>query len=57
MPVIAKIEKPEALENHEEIHDVLEGVKVARGDLGVEMPAEVVPMYQKKIIFAAQRRG
>lgn len=57
MPVIAKIEKPEALDNLEEILDVVEGVMVARGDLGVEMPAEEVPMYQKKIIFAAQRRG
>jgi pyruvate kinase len=57
IPVIAKIEKPEALENLEAILDVVEGVMVARGDLGVEMPAEEVPMYQKKIIFEAQRRG
>jgi len=57
MPVIAKIEKPEALDNLEAILDVVDGVMVARGDLGVEMPAEQVPMLQKKIIYEAHRRG
>jgi len=57
MPVIAKIEKPEALTNLESILAVADGVMVARGDLGVELPAEQVPMYQKKIIFEAYRRG
>ena len=57
MPVIAKIEKPEALENLDSILDVVEGVMVARGDLGVEMPAEEVPMHQKRIIYEARRRG
>lgn len=57
MPVIAKIEKPEAMHNLEAILDVVDGVMVARGDLGVEMPAEQVPMLQKKIIYEAHRRG
>lgn len=57
MPVIAKIEKPEALESLDSILDVVDGVMVARGDLGVEMPAEEVPMHQKEIIYKARRRG
>jgi pyruvate kinase len=57
LPVIAKIEKPEALENLTAILDVADGVMVARGDLGVELPAEEVPMLQKKIIYEAHRRG
>ena len=57
MPVIAKIEKPEAIRNLDEILAVADGVMVARGDLGVELPAEQVPMYQKKIIYEAYRRG
>jgi pyruvate kinase len=57
MRVIAKIEKPEALDNLSAILDVTDGVMVARGDLGVELPAEEVPMFQKKIIFEAYRRG
>ncbi len=48
--VIAKIEKHEALENIEEIIDVCEGIMVARGDLGIETPAEEVPFHQKRII-------
>ena len=47
--VIAKIEKPEAIENIDEIISVTDGVMVARGDLGVEMPLEQVPMLQKMI--------
>src|SRR5260370_8439208 len=50
MPVIAKLEKPQAIEHLEEIFDVAEGVMVARGDLGVEMPPEKVPIIQKHII-------
>ncbi len=53
MPVIAKLEKPQAIEHLEEIFDVAEGVMVARGDLGVEMPPEKVPVIQKHIIRRA----
>ena len=53
VPVIAKLEKPQAIEHLEEIFDVAEGVMVARGDLGVEMPPEKVPVIQKHIIRRA----
>ena len=56
-PVIAKMERPEALDNLDEIIDVADGVMVARGDLGVEMAPEVVPIAQKRIIEAANRGG
>ncbi|WP_257658525.1 pyruvate kinase [Parapedobacter lycopersici] len=48
--VIAKIEKPEAIENIDEIISVTDGIMVARGDLGVEMPMEDVPVLQKMIV-------
>ncbi|WP_204138720.1 pyruvate kinase [Halomicronema sp. CCY15110] len=51
-PVIAKIEKPQAIANLDEILSVTDGVMVARGDLGVEMKAEKVPLLQKRIIKA-----
>jgi pyruvate kinase len=57
IPVIAKIEKPEAVENLEAILDACEGVMVARGDLGVEVKPEKVPILQKQIIEAANRHG
>jgi len=57
VPVIAKIEKPEAIECLEEIIDVADGVMVARGDLGVELGAEKVPLIQKRIITATNKRG
>lgn len=55
--VISKIESPEAIAHLEEIILASDGVMVARGDLGVEMPAEQVPGLQKAIIQAANRRG
>jgi pyruvate kinase len=53
-PVIAKLEKPEAIDNLEEILGVADGVMVARGDLGVEMNPEKVPVVQKRIIQLAR---
>ncbi|WP_291382401.1 pyruvate kinase [Demequina sp.] len=50
LPVIAKVEKPQAVENLEEIVDAFDGVMVARGDLGVELPLEDVPLVQKQAI-------
>ncbi|GAA1691375.1 pyruvate kinase [Microbacterium sediminicola] len=55
VPVIAKIEKPEAVENLQEIIDAFDGVMVARGDLGVELPLETVPIVQKRAIEMARR--
>ncbi|NCG19826.1 MAG: pyruvate kinase [Rhodobacterales bacterium] len=57
IPIIAKIEKPKAVERIDEILNVCAGVMVARGDLGVEVPLEKVPVYQKHIIAAARRHG
>jgi len=54
-PIIAKIEKPEALDSIDEILAVSDGLMVARGDLGVEAPAEEVPIAQKRIISACNR--
>ncbi|MDD2900778.1 MAG: pyruvate kinase [Desulfuromonadaceae bacterium] len=56
-PVVAKIEKPEALRNFKKILEVTDAVMVARGDLGVEIEPEKVPMFQKKIIQACNRAG
>lgn len=53
-PVIAKLEKPQAIENLDEILEAADGVMVARGDLGVEVPPEQVPIIQKHIIRRAQ---
>src|SRR5512139_1521431 len=55
--LIAKLEKPEALDHLDEILDVVDGVMVARGDLGVELPPERVPVQQKKIIRIANQRA
>lgn len=57
VPTIAKIEKPQAVENLDRILTRCDGVMVARGDLGVEVPITQVPVYQKRIIDAARRRG
>lgn len=56
-PVIAKIEKPQALEHLDEIIAVSQGVMVARGDLGVEVSPERVPLLQKRIIEHCNRAG
>ena len=55
--VIAKIEKPEAVENFSTILEVTDGVMVARGDLGVEVPSEQVPLIQKRIIRECNQQG
>jgi pyruvate kinase len=57
IPLIAKIEKPEALHNIEEILSDADGIMVARGDLGVEIPPEEVPLIQKELIDEANKRG
>jgi pyruvate kinase len=55
LPVIAKLEKPQAVENLEEIIDAFDGIMVARGDLGVELPLEQVPLVQKRAVELARR--
>ena len=57
VPVIAKIEKHEAITQLDEILELCDGVMVARGDLGVEVPAEEVPMLQKRLIYKANCLG
>ena len=57
IPVIAKIERPEALTCLDDILDVAEGVMIARGDLALELSPEEVPLLQKRIIAQANRRG
>jgi pyruvate kinase len=55
IPVIAKIEKPQAVENLEDIIDAFDGIMVARGDLGVELPLEAVPIVQKRAVELCRR--
>jgi pyruvate kinase len=55
-PLVAKIEKAEAIDNLEDIIEAADGAMVARGDLGVETSVELVPVYQKRIIAAANKR-
>jgi pyruvate kinase len=57
VPIIAKLEKPEAVENLEAIVEAFDGVMVARGDLGVELPLEAVPLVQKRAVQAARERN
>lgn len=56
-PVIAKIEKPQAVDALEEIVDAFDGIMVARGDLGVELPLEAVPIVQKRAVDLARRNA
>ncbi|MDA9575957.1 pyruvate kinase [Flavobacteriaceae bacterium] len=55
IPIIAKIEKPEAVENIDKIVAYCDGLMVARGDLGVEIPAHEVPLIQKQLVLKAKR--
>ncbi|RKR14940.1 pyruvate kinase [Maribacter vaceletii] len=55
IPIIAKIEKPEAVENIDKIVSYCDGLMVARGDLGVEVPAHEVPLIQKQLVLRAKR--
>ncbi|MGZ5433603.1 MAG: pyruvate kinase [Thermoanaerobaculia bacterium] len=57
LQVIAKLEKPQAIDNLDEILEVGDGFMVARGDLGVELPPEAVPIVQKKVLARASRWG
>ncbi len=57
LPVIAKIEKPQAVDNLVEIIEAFDGIMVARGDLGVELPLEEVPLVQKRAIEIARRNA
>jgi pyruvate kinase len=56
-PIIAKIETPEAMQNIEAIVEASDAIMVARGDLGIEMPAEQVPLIQRELINLARRRN
>jgi len=55
IPIIAKIEKPEAIANIEKIMPYCDGLMVARGDLGVEVPMETVPLLQKRLVSIAKK--
>ncbi|MCX4663181.1 pyruvate kinase [Streptomyces uncialis] len=57
LPVIAKVEKPQAVDNIEDIVAAFDGIMVARGDLGVEMPLEQVPLVQKRAVKLAKRNA
>jgi pyruvate kinase len=55
IPIVAKIEKPEAIENIDKIIAYCDGLMVARGDLGVEVPAQEVPLIQKQLVLLAKK--
>ncbi|MBV1947306.1 pyruvate kinase [Streptomyces sp. BV129] len=57
VPVVAKVEKPQAVENIEDVVAAFDGLMVARGDLGVEMPLEQVPIVQKRAVKLAKRNA
>lgn len=57
IPIIAKIEKPQALDRLEEIVDEADGIMIARGDLGVELSPEKVPLVQKRLIELTNKKG
>lgn len=57
LPILAKIEKPQAVENLKEIIAAFDGIMVARGDLGVELPLEEVPMVQKRAVQMSREAG
>jgi pyruvate kinase len=57
VPLIAKIEKPQAAANGEEIVEAADGIMIARGDLGIELPIEEVPLVQKRLLAVAGRRA
>ena len=57
LPVIAKVEKPQAAAAAEEVIDAADGVMIARGDLGIELPIEEVPLVQKRLLHLAGRRA
>jgi pyruvate kinase len=57
LPVIAKVEKPQAVDNLAEVVDAFDGIMVARGDLGVELPLEQVPLVQKRAVELARRNA
>ena len=57
IPLIAKVEKPQAAANGEEIIDSADGIMIARGDLGIELPIEEVPLVQKRLLSLAGRRA
>src|SRR5215211_1640388 len=57
LPLIAKVEKPQAAANGEEIIDAADAIMIARGDLGIELPIEEVPLVQKRLLSLAGRRA
>lgn len=57
LPIIAKIEKPQAAENAEELMGAADGIMIARGDLGIELPIEQVPLVQKRLLEIAGRHA
>ena len=57
IPIVAKIERPSAVDRIDEIVAVSDGIMVARGDLGIELPLETLPAVQRRVLLAARRRG